>query len=389
MIKKIAVLGSTGSIGKSSLKIIKKKIHLFSIETLVANKNFKEIINQVKEFKPKNFIINDYRTFLKVVKHTKNKKTHFHYKIKNFSTNKIFYDFTIVAIPGLAGLEPTIYFTKKSKTMYLANKESIICGWSLINKVAKKNNVKITPLDSEHFSIMHLIKNHKISEIKKIYLTASGGPFLNTSIRKIYNAKPSEALKHPKWSMGKKISIDSATMMNKLFELCEAQRLFSIPSSKLDIIIHPQSLVHAIVKFKNGLIKFLYHEPNMTIPISNAIFPDNNKIEDFIKKTKENNIKNLEFISVDKKRFPATKLINKINEHISAPIIVNAANEILVDHYLQKKIKFKGIYDYLTLVLRDKDYKKYAVQKPSNLKKIYNIDFWARNKTKEFIEKIK
>ena len=274
-------------------------------------------------------------------------------------------------------MEPTIKFTQKSKKILLANKESIICGWEIINKIAKKYKTQIIPIDSEHFSIMKLLENHKESEIEKIYITASGGPFLNLPKKKFKNIKPSDAIKHPKWSMGKKISVDSSTLMNKVLELIEAQKMFPFHLKKFEIIIHPQSLVHAIIKLKNGITKFLYHEPDMKIPISNAIFDSKINISTYI--NKKNKIKDLNFFDPDIKKFPVIKIIPKLNKYVSTPIIINGANEILVDLFLKKKISFNSISRYLFLVLKDKNYKKYAIQKPINIKNINMIDQWSKN----------
>ena len=178
---------------------------------------------------------------------------------------------TVTAIPGLAGLPLTLSIIKKSKKMLIANKESIICGWSLINKNSLKYKTEIIPVDSEHFSILKLIENTKLDQIEKVYLTASGGPFLNFKKKELEKIKPEQALKHPKWNMGKKISIDSSTLINKVLEYIEAQKLFNLSNDKLEIIIHPESLVHAIIKFKNGLTKFIYHETSMIIPLANEI----------------------------------------------------------------------------------------------------------------------
>ena len=291
-------------------------------------------------------------------------------------------DITIAAIPGISGLNYTLEMTNQSKKILIANKESIICGWDLIKKNALKNKTKIVPIDSEHFSIMKLLKNETRNNIKKIYLTASGGPFLRYDISKIKNVKPHEAVKHPRWKMGKKISIDSASLMNKIFELIEAQKLFNISDKKIDIIIHPESLVHAIIELKNGLYKFIYHETTMIIPIANAIFDDNLKISDFLqtKTIKKKNFffKNLNFIKVDKKRFPIIQLKSRINEFHSTPIIVNAVNEILVDQYLKKNIGFNTFYPFILSVLNDSNYKKYAISIPKNIHQIHLIDEWSR-----------
>ena len=387
MKKKIAILGSTGSIGTTSLKIIEKKLNLFKIELLSANKNYNKIYKQIIKFKPRYFVVTNNNIFLKIKKKLNNKKTKIlnNYEKVSFSNKKV--DITIASIPGIAGLEPTINFTKKSKKMLLANKESVICGWQIISKIGKKHRTKIVPIDSEHFSILKLLENHKESEIEKIYITASGGPFLNLSKNRFKSIKPSDAVKHPKWSMGKKISVDSSTLMNKILELIEAQKIFPFDLKKYQILIHPQSLVHAIIKLKNGITKLLYHEPDMTIPISNAIFDSKVDINNYI--SKKDKIKNLEFIDPDEKRFSAIKLIPKLNKYVSTPIIINAANEILVDHFLKKKISFTSILRYLFLVLKDKNYRKYAIYKPTNLKNIYIIDQWSRMTALKIIERNK
>ena len=262
----------------------------------------------------------------------------------------------------------------------IANKESIICGWNLIKKESKKYKTKIIPLDSEHFSIMKLMENEDFNNIKKIYLTASGGPFLNLNHKKFKRIKVKDAIFHPKWKMGKKISIDSSTLMNKMLELIEAQKLFNIPSNKLDIIIHPNSLVHAIVEFKNGLVKLLYHETSMIIPIANAIFSKNLVIDKIYDKSKKD-IQNLYFEKVNTKVFPVYKLKNRINEYSSTSIIINAANEILVDQFIQKNIPFLSISKTIMKILSDRNYKKYAIRRPKNINEITKIDNWARETT--------
>ena len=282
--KKISILGSTGSIGLTTLKIIDKQRSLFKINLLSGNKNFNQICYQIKTYKPKIFVINDFNTFNKVRKKFNEKRT----KIFNdFPKIKFKSDLTISAISGIAGLNPTLHMIKNSKKILIANKESIICGWAIIKKNAKKYKSVLIPIDSEHFSILKLLENHHLDEIKKIYLTASGGPFLNYKSNKLKHVSPKDALKHPKWKMGKKVTIDSSTLMNKVLELIEAQKFFNIPKNKLDILIHPNSLVHAIIKLNNGLTKFIYHETSMIVPIANAIFDGNFDINLFYK-TKKN-----------------------------------------------------------------------------------------------------
>ena len=337
--------------------------------------------------KPEVFIISDFKVFKKVQKKFLKSKVkifnNFNFK-KNYLKKS---DITIAAIPGIAGLKPTIELIKISKKLLIANKESIICGWDLIKKTANNYNTEIIPIDSEHFSIMKLLENHKIKNIKKIYLTASGGPFLNYKFSKLKNIKPYEAIKHPKWKMGKKISIDSSTMMNKLLEVIEAHKLFNVDLKKIEIVIHPESLIHAIVEFKNGLYKFIYHETTMIIPLVNAIFDEEVDISFFIKnriqQKKKFFFKNLNFINVDKNRYPIVKLKSRFNEYNSTPIIINAANEILVDQFLKKKIPFNSFYSYILKVLKDRNYRKYAVKIPKNINQIFQIDQWSRKITYE------
>ena len=381
MKKKISILGSTGSIGLDVLKIINKKKNFFRVNILAANKNYKLICKQIRQFKPKIFVINDFKTFLKV------KKKYKRIKIKifnNFKEHKYFTksDVSVAAIPGIAGLAPTIELVKKSKKILIANKESVVCGWNIIEKLAKRHNTKIIPVDSEHFSIMQLLKNHKLKEIKKIYLTASGGPFLNYSLSQLKKVKPLHAIKHPKWKMGKKISIDSATFMNKMLEIVEAHKLFLIDLKKIDIVIHPESLVHAIVELRNGLSKFIYHETTMIIPLANAIFEKELEITDIFK-SKNNNkkslfVRNLNFTNIDRKKFPIIKIKDRLIEHHSTPIIINAANEILVDQFLKKKISFISFSRHLFKLLEDRNYYKYAIKVPKNINQIMQIDHWSR-----------
>ena len=382
----ISILGSTGSIGLSTFKIIDKKKNYFNINLLSANKNYTLICKQIKKYNPKFFIITDPIIFKKVKIKFKKKKIGIFNSFKSIKLKKKT-DIIISAIPGIAGLEPSILMIKFSKKFLIANKESIICGWNLIKKKALKHDTKIVPIDSEHFSISKLLENHNLKEIKKIYITASGGPFLNYTKKKLEKVQPINALKHPKWKMGKKITIDSSTLMNKILEFVEAQKLFNIPQKKLDILIHPESLVHAIVELKNGLTKFVYHETSMVIPLANAIFDGNLNINDFVKIKNKKNIENLTFLKPDARIFPSIKLKNQINEFTSTSIIINASNEILVDQFLRKKIPFLAIYKVIKTILDDRNYKKYAIRKAQNIKDINIIDFWARKLTLEKIKK--
>ena len=324
---------------------------------LSANKNYFKIINQIEFFKPSVVIVNDKKVFLDIKKKYQKKNIIILNNIINLHKHISKIDVTVSAIPGIAGLEPTIFFTKISKKILLANKEAIICGWHLIKKNSIKYKTELIPIDSEHFSISTLLKNYSNEEVEKIYITASGGPFRNLSLKKFKSIKPKEAIKHPKWNMGKKISVDSATLMNKVLEVAEALKLFPFTLNQYEIIIHPDSLIHAIIKLKNGTSLFLHHIPDMKIPIGNALLKDFNYRKVFKKKSQTyEKIKNLNFSPVDIKKFPAVRLIPKMNSQKSSGIIINAANEIFVDQFLKNNISFNDIVGYLKLVLKNKSY---------------------------------
>jgi 1-deoxy-D-xylulose-5-phosphate reductoisomerase len=385
--KTIAILGSTGSIGQSTLDIIKKSEE-FKVELLSANKNYFKIINQIEFFKPSVVIVNDKKLFLYIKKKYQKKNIIILNNIINLHKHISKIDVTVSAIPGIAGLEPTIFFTKISKKILLANKEAIICGWHLIKKNSIKYKTELIPIDSEHFSISTLLKNYSNEEVEKIYITASGGPFLNLNLNKFKSIKPKEAIKHPKWNMGKKISVDSATLMNKVLEVAEALKLFPFTLNQYEIIIHPDSLIHAIIKLKNGTSLFLHHIPDMKIPIGNALLKDFNYRKVFKKKSQTyEKIKNLNFSPVDIKKFPAVRLIPKMNSQKSSGIIINAANEIFVDQFLKNNISFNDIVGYLKLVLKNKSYIKSSNLPADSIQNIYIIDNWARKTALQIIKK--
>ena len=381
MKKLISILGSTGSVGISVLKIIEKKDNLFQLNLLSANKNFKQICYQIKKFKPKFFLIYNQKIFIKVKKKFKFSKVKIICKLqKNLHIKKS--DITVTAIPGIVGLEPTIYFVKKSKKILIANKESIICGWKLIKNHAKKNSTKIIPVDSEHYSIMKLLENHKINEIEKIYITASGGPFLNYKLSQLKKVTPSDALKHPKWKMGKKISIDSATMMNKVFEIIEAKNIFGISYKKLDILTHPSSYVHAILKFRDGLTNIILHDTTMKIPIYNTLYLNKNKSLKS-KKLDLNILNNLDFRKINLKQFPLVKIINYLPKRISLfETIIVSANDKLVDYYLNGKIKFDEIEKKLLNFINNKEFRKFKRIQPKRIENIINLNKYVRLKIK-------
>jgi len=382
MKKKIAILGSTGSIGKSTLEVIKKDKKNFDVVLLTANNNYKKLIQQAKEFKARNVIINNTKFYLKVKNSLKKNKTKVFFG--NISLNKIIkkkIDYTMSAVVGLAGLQPTIEAMKVSRIVALANKETIICAWPILNRLVMKYKTQIIPVDSEHFSIMELTKGVNNDEVEEIIITASGGPFLNVPINKLKKIKPSQAIKHPNWKMGKKISVDSANMMNKVFEIIEAYKLFKFDKEKYKIMIHPQSYVHSIIRFKNGLIKMILYNSDMKIPISNILYGSKKNIFN-IKKIDITTLNNLSFQKVSAKKFPSINLIKRsLKFNSSIPTIINASNEVLVDMFLNKKIGFLDIVRIVGRIFKDEDFNKYATRKLSSINDIKIIDRWARLKT--------
>ena len=380
MKKKIAILGSTGSIGKSTLDIIKKDKKNFDVILLTANNNYKQLIKQAKQFNARNVLIKNNKFYLKVKKSLKKTKVYSgNISIKKIVNQKI--DYTMSAVVGLAGLQPTIDAVKISKIVAIANKETIICGWEILSRLTKKYKTKLLPVDSEHFSIMELTKNYSEDQIEEIIITASGGPFLNKPISKLKKVKPKQAIKHPNWKMGKKISVDSANLMNKVFEVIEGYKIFNFNKNKYKIMIHPQSYVHSIIRFKNGLIKMILYNADMKIPISNILYGKKNHFLD-VKKISTKILNNITFQKVDINRFPSIKLINKsLKMGALTPTIVNASNEVLVDLFLRKKIGFLDIVKTINKIFKDKDFKKYARRKPSSIKDIKIADNWARLKT--------
>ena len=380
MKKKIVILGSTGSIGKSTLEVIKKDKKNFDVILLTANNNYKKLIQQAKQFKAKNVLIKNEKFFSKVKNSLKKTKVYSgEISLKKIISGKL--DYTMSAIVGVAGLQPTLDAIKISKTVAIANKESIICGWEILSKFTKRYKTKILPVDSEHFSIMELTKNSTDNEIEEIIITASGGPFLNMKKSKLNNIKPRQAINHPKWKMGKKISIDSANLMNKVFEVIEACKIFKFNKKKYKVMIHPQSYVHSIIRFRNGLVKMILHNTDMKIPISNTLYGSKNNLFN-VKNLDAKILNKLSFQNVDSNFFPSIKLIEKsLNSGMLAPTIVNASNEVLVGLFLRGKIGFLDIVRTINKIFRDKDFKKYARRKPESIKDIKMIDNWARLKT--------
>ena len=380
MKKRIAILGSTGSIGKTLLKIIDKDKKNFQIILLSSNKNYSGLLAQAKKYKVKNLIITDLKSYKNLKYKCKNLDINI---FNNFNDlNKIIkkkLDYLMNSITGIDGLVPTIKSIKFTKKIAIANKEAIICGWNLINAELKKNKTKFLPVDSEHFSIWYALKNN-FSSIEKIFLTASGGPFKDLPLSKFRDITIKQAINHPNWKMGKKISIDSATLMNKVFEIIEAKNIFNLNYKQLEILIHPKSYVHAIIKFNNGLSKIIVHDTNMKYPIFNTLY------DDISKDIKSKNIRleilnNLRLDRVNYDKFPMVKLLSSLPPQNSLfETLIVSINDALVNLFLNRQIKFSDISKLFFKNINKKEYKKYKKIKPKTYKDIINLDKFVRLK---------
>ena len=387
MKKKIAILGSTGSIGKTLINIIKRDKKNFKIVLLSADENYKELLNQAKFFKVKNIIITNYESFKKIKKEKYSNKINIFNNFEGFE--KIFQkkiDYTMCSISGIQGLKPTLEIIKYTNKIAIANKEAIICGWDLIKKSLNKYKTEFIPVDSEHFSVWYALKEIDKKLIDQIYLTASGGPFLDKPLKKLKRVNIKQATNHPNWKMGRKISIDSATMINKVFEVIEAKKIFDIPYNKLSIIIHPKSYVHAIVKLNNGLTKIIVHDTNMKIPIFNSLYSSkriiNSKELDF------RILNNLDFRKVNLKKFQLVRILKILPDNTSLfETILVSINDKLVDLFLNNKIKFTDISIKMNKILNLNRLKKFKNVKPKNIEEIIKMNTKIKNEIDYLIKK--
>jgi len=384
MKKKIAILGSTGSIGNTLLNILLKDKKNFEITLLSAHKSHKVLLKQAKKFNVKNLIItnkNSYEILKKEIKNSNIKVFNDFSKLNIILNKKL--DYVMSSVTGVQGLEPTIKIVKFTKKIAIANKESIICGWNLIFNELKKYKTEFIPVDSEHFSIWYGLKNYKNINLEKIFLTASGGPFYKTPLNKFGQIKVSDALNHPNWKMGKKISTDSATMINKVYEVMEARKIFDIEYKKIEILIHPKSYIHAILKFKNGLTNIIVHDTTMKVPIFNTLFLNSN----LQLKTNRINIKILNNLNLNKAnsiRFPMIKLLNFLpDNHSLFETVIVSANDKLVELFLKNKIKFTDIQKNLFKIIKKKEFQKFKKKLPVNIKDITNLNDYVRLKIDE------
>ncbi|HDQ03532.1 MAG TPA: 1-deoxy-D-xylulose-5-phosphate reductoisomerase [Deltaproteobacteria bacterium] len=385
--KKIALLGSTGSIGVSALDVIGNNPDKFKIVALAAGQNINLIKEQVEKYRPQIVALKERKDASDLETQFKNKyKVRIVYGedgIKEIAARKDT-DTVISAISGAAGLMPTITAIEAGKDIALANKETMVVAGDIVNKKAKKSGSKIIPIDSEHSAIFQCLQGRRRSELKRIILTASGGPFLKFKKNQLKSVRPQQALKHPKWKMGRKISIDSATMMNKGLEVIEAMWLFGTKINNIEILIHPQSIVHSMVEFTDGSILAQMGIPDMRIPIAYALsYPE--RISNNLPSLNLSKAGKLEFYLPNLDKFPCLKIAYEAGlAGKTTPAVLNAANEVAVEAYLNNMIKFTDISILIENVL--------SMHKPlrnHTLEDIVQVDSWARMQAKKNIERKK
>ncbi len=380
--KNILILGSTGSIGINALNVIRSLPSKFKISALTVNKRIDLLEPQIEEFKPDIVVVKEEKPAVELRKKLQDRKI----KCEVLSgvdglvwaAANLDYDILIGAMVGSAGLKPTIEAIKRGKRIALANKETLVVAGELISDLCKKYNSEIIPVDSEHSAIYQCLAGEKISEIEKLILTASGGPFLYKEKKYFENISVEEALNHPNWKMGDKITIDSATMMNKGLEVIEAHWLFNTPKEKIDVVIHPQSIVHSMVEFIDGSIKAQMGLPDMKLPIQYALtYPERCKSN--FPKTSLTKIKDITFIEPDFNKFECLKLAyDVLSAGGTSPCIMNAANEIAVDKFLKKDIMFSQIPSLIKKALD-----KIENNKSADIETIFECDKQTRDFVKE------
>lgn len=379
--KKVLLLGSTGSIGVNTLNVIREFGNCFNVTALTVNSNISLLEEQIKEFHPEVVVVKDFKAANEL-----RKKKDLNTEILSGSEGLIKiakdcdYDIFVGAMVGFCGLAPTIEAIKRSKRIALANKETLVVGGELITSLCRQYNAELIPIDSEHSAIFQCMTGERNTEVDKILLTASGGPFLHKSKEALENVSVAEALNHPNWKMGSKITIDSASMMNKGLEVIEASWLFNLAPSKIEVVIHPQSIIHSMVEFVDRTIKAVLSMPDMKLPIQYALsFPERFK-SNFVN-TKLPKIKDLSFFEPDFEKFECLKLAyNVLAEGGTAPCILNAANEIAVDKFLKDKIKFTQIPEIIK-----KSLEKIENHKNPCLDMIFECD----RQTREFASELK
>lgn len=349
--KRLAILGATGSIGTQALDIIRKERKNFSLIAVSAHSNWKSIINIIEEFNPPYIAVTEINAYNKVVEYCKykNKKTLVIFGMEGLNVISTLdeIDIVLTSIVGMVGLKPTFNAIKAGKDIALANKETLVVGGKIIMDQIAKCNVKLLPVDSEHSAIFQCLEGNSKDEVDKIIITASGGPFRGKKTEELKNITTEEALKHPRWNMGKKISIDSATLMNKGLEVIEAHYLFGIDYKDIQVVVHPQSIVHSMVQYKDGSVIAQMGTADMRLPIQYALnYPKRNTV--IGEKLNFYNMENLTFEEPDFNTFKPLKLAYEAGKAGGfAPTILNGANEASVELFLNKEIKFLQIGNIL------------------------------------------
>ncbi|MFC2124665.1 1-deoxy-D-xylulose-5-phosphate reductoisomerase [Bacteroidota bacterium] len=358
-IKNIAILGSTGSIGKQALEVIQENPGKFQAEVLTANKNADLLINQSLEFKPNAVVIVDEDLYGEVFKalDPAGIKVYAGINALNSVVEMDTIDLVLTALVGFSGLTPTIRAIEYGKPVALSNKETLVVAGDYITRLAKDHGVNIYPVDSEHSAIFQCMVGEFNNKIRRIILTASGGPFRGKSRKDLKNVVPEQALKHPNWDMGRKITIDSATLMNKGLEVIEAKWLFGLNQDQIEVVIHPQSIIHSMVEFEDGSIKAQLGVPDMRLPIQYAFtYPE--RIKSNITKFRFEEYPALTFEKPDTETFRNLELaFVALRKGGNMPCILNAANEVAVDAFLNKKIGFLQIPDLIESCLETISYK--------------------------------
>lgn len=381
--KRIAILGSTGSIGTQALEMVKAFPDHYTVEVLTARKNADLLIRQALFFKPNVAVIEDESLYQKVADALQP------HDIKVFAGSQSVtdvveiseIDIVLVAVSGYAGLKPTYNALKHGKPIALANKETLVVGGSVITRLAAEKRIPILPVDSEHSAIFQCLQGETHNPVDKLILTASGGPFLGKKKKDLQNIKPAEALNHPNWKMGNKVTIDSATLMNKGLEVIEAHWLFQIPANKIEVVVHPQSIIHSMVAFADHSIKAQMGVPDMKLPIIYALsYPY--RLPNELESLSFKNWNQLTFQEPDLETFHCLNIAYEaLEKGGSAPCSMNAANEIAVEAFLQEKIQFLQIPDVIEKTLQ----KASHVPQPG-MDDFVRLDNEARIIAKEIIE---
>ncbi len=380
--RSLSILGSTGSIGLSTLDVVRQHPEKFSISGLAAGKDVSTLAEQIREFQPAAVSVMDADAAKKLHKLLGDSKTDILYGIEGATAVATVEeaDMVVSAIVGAAGLIPTVSAIKAGKHIALANKETLVVAGELVSDLVQKHKVQLLPVDSEHSAIFQSLQGHRTEDVVRIILTASGGPFRNTSAEELKHVGLQQALKHPQWTMGAKITIDSATMMNKGLEVIEAHWLFSMPADKISIVVHPQSIIHSMVEYIDGCVMAQLGTPDMRAPIAYALaWPE--RCESGIPKLDLAKIGTLTFEEPDMERFPALRLaFDALKAGRTYPAVLNAANEIAVAAFLDQKIRFVEIAETV-----DKTMQAHEAYTPVELDDYLQADQWARDTAKKLI----